>query len=101
MNNNPHRGIYNQTYGIGYAVGNGEELNSKFTQGKCFTGRYHLQVNSRTCAALLQLDRDNALGELGGIDRHIKLGEDVGQGTDMVFVPVGDDNAPYPVLSLQ
>ena len=93
--------MYYQAYRVRDAVGNREEFYFKFTQGKWFTGYYRLEVNTGTCAALFQLYGDNALGELGGIDRNIELGEDVGQGANVVFVTVGDDDTPYHVLSLK
>src|SRR3989304_2951068 len=39
-------------------------------------------------------------GEGGGVDGDLKAGQDIGQGPGVVLVPVGDDEAPQPVLVL-
>ena len=49
---------------------------------------------------LLQLQLDKPGGEPGAVHRHVHLFEDIGDGADVVLVPVGDEKAPdaVPVL---
>ena len=47
---------------------------------------------------LLELVLDDAQGQAGGVDGHVQLLQNVGDGTDVILVAVGDDHAPEPVL---
>ena len=37
------------------------------------------------------------MGQLRSVNRNVELGQDVGQGPDVVLVPVGDQDSPHPV----
>ena len=49
---------------------------------------------------LLQLQLDEPGGEAGAVDGHVDLLEDVGNGTDVVLVAVGDEQAPQAAVVL-
>ena len=42
----------------------------------------------------LQLDRNEAVSQAGGIDRHIQLRQHKGQSADMILMAVGDEDGP-------
>ncbi|MBA7474994.1 hypothetical protein ES707_10357 [subsurface metagenome] len=92
-----HRGADYQPDGIRYAVADMERLHPELAQDDLAAGGYHLEPGSGEYPPLLELAGDEPNGELGGVDGDIELGEQVGQGTDVVLVPVGDDDSSYLV----
>ena len=101
MNDNAQRRLYNQAHGVRNTVTNREELDFKFSQGKRLAGGHQIEAGPIKGFAFLELDLDQPLGQLGGIDRRLKLGQQIGQRADMVFVAMGDNDAPYFSLPLQ
>ena len=60
----------------------------------------HVQPSVLQPAVLSQLDADEPVRQPGSVHRDVELGENVGQGADMVLVTVGDQDRPHPVAVL-
>jgi hypothetical protein len=74
-------------------VADGERFHFQLAYLEFDARLYELELGLDERSLLLELDIDQALCELGGIDGQVDLGQYVGQSADMVFMPVGDDDA--------
>ena len=87
--------------GVRDAVADGEQLHAELPQVYLLAVGQHLQVDALAGAALLELDAYHALRQQAGVEGHVvQLRQQVGQGADVVFVAVGDDDAAHLVLVL-
>jgi len=60
-----------------------------------------MQIGAGQQVVFLQLDLDQALCQTGGVHGGMDLLKQVGKGTDVILVPVRDNNGPNLVLTLE
>ena len=90
--------------GVGHRVGNGvvhmDGLDGKAAQTEFLPGLDLVHLGAAPQPVLLQLVAQKAQREPGGVDGHIDLLEQIGNGTDVVLVAVGDEQAADLILVL-
>ena len=87
--------MYGQGDAIDQAVRDLDGLNGECAQAKAFSGADLIEHGAVEQSVLFQLVFDIGQRELGGKDRHVHLGEQPGNGTDMVHVPVRKHDAAH------
>ena len=60
----------------------------------------HMQLHILAEAFFFQLHADQARREGRGIQRHAKIGGQIGDGADMIFMPMGQDDAEQVVAPI-
>ena len=77
-----------------------EELHGELAGPDALARLHGDELGALHQAVLLQLQLDEARGEPGAVDGHVHLLEHVGDGADVVLMPVGDEEPadPGPVL---
>ncbi len=84
------------------AVADAEEPCPQGAEAYLFAGGDDVYGHAVGEPVLLELDRDEAGGQVVGPDGwEAQLGEDVGQGSGVVFVAVGDDDPPDAIDLIQ
>jgi hypothetical protein len=79
-------------------VADPEQLHRERPEGQPVPGLHRVEGDSLGDLRLLELDLDQPPGQGGGIDRRRDLPDQEGQGADMIFMAVGDENSPHPCL---
>ena len=97
-------GAHPRVDGEGRRVGDGvvhmEELHLELAGLHSLARLHGDELGGVQQSVLLQLQLDEPGGEAGAVDGGVDLLEDVGNGTDVVLVPVGDEHAPQAAVVL-
>ena len=78
---------------IDQAVGYADGVDGEDTDLETFSSSHLSQVGAVEQAMLIELVLDVRERELGAPDRNVQLREDPRQGSDMIFVTVGEDDS--------
>jgi len=90
-----------QPHAVGDRVADAKELDGKGVQVQHVCGRDGVQFGVRQQVVLPEFDFDEAPGQAGGIERRMDVAHQVGQPAHVVFVAVGDNDGPDPILALK
>ena len=77
-----------------------DELHLKFSGPDGLPRLHRDELGGLQQPVLLQLQLDKARGQAGAVNGHIDLLENVGNGADMILMPVGDKQPPETVVVL-
>ena len=77
-----------------------DELHVELPGPDCLAGLHSDELGGLDEAMLLQLELDQPSGEAGAVDGHVHLLEHIGDGADVILVPVGQKQSAdaAPVL---
>ena len=78
-----------QPHRVRNAVADGEELHLEAAQPDLAAGGQDVEIDVAAYPLLFQRHPDQAVGQLGGVDRGVQFGDQIGQPADMVLVAVG------------
>ena len=100
MDNHAHRCLDGKPHRIGNGMVHTDKAHAETAHIDNVPLHYRMQI-ARIHTIFLETAFQNAQRQTRAIDRHIELFKDIGQGTDMVFVPVGQDNRLNHIAILQ
>ena len=100
MDNHAHRRLDGKPHCIGNGMVHTDKAHAETTHIDNVPLHYRMQI-ARIHTIFLETAFQNAQRQTRTINRHIELFEDIGQGTDMVFVPMGQDNRLNHIAILQ
>ena len=101
MNDNAGRTLDGKSQRIGNGMVHMDRLHRETAQLDLLAGAYLVENGAGGQTMLLQLVFDQSDGELGRIDGHIELFEQIRQTADMIFMTVGDKQAFDTVFVFQ
>lgn len=84
-------GVEGDRVGFGDGVRDSDGFNFKFTQLEFFARRHFLEFGFEITGSFFEFHAHHSLGEGRAVEGEIEFSEEVGEGTDVVFVGVGDD----------
>ena len=70
------------------------ELDLKYAETEAVPGLLCENLGVFQQAALVQLQLDDGVGQGRGVNGDVQIGDDIGDGADVILMPVGDDDAP-------
>ena len=77
-----------------------DELHLKFSGPDGLPRLHRDELGGLQQPVLLQLQLDQARGQAGAVNGHVDLLENVGNGADVILMPVGDKQPPETVVVL-
>ena len=86
------RGVDGECDAIDQRVGDPDGHDREGPEGEAFTGQHLDEVGVVEQAVFVELAFHERQGEFSAVDRHVELGEDPGQASDVIFVAVGEDD---------
>ena len=89
-----HMGVDGESHGVGNGVVHMDELHSELSRPDGLAGLHSDELGALGQAVLLQLQLDEPGGKTGAVDGQVYLLEDIGNGSHVVLVAVGDEEAP-------
>ncbi len=92
-----HFGADGEGGGIGDGVVHVDELHLEFARFHALACFHGGDLGLAGQSVLFQLQLDQARGQAGAEDGHVDLAQHIGDGADVVFVAVGDEQAPDAV----
>ena len=88
-----HLGVDGEGHGVRDRVVHVDELHSELARPDGLAGVHSDDLGGFHQVVFLQLELNEPCGEAGAVDGHVHLLEDVGDGTHVVLVAVGDEKA--------
>src|SRR5271170_3168774 len=95
VNNDSQRRMDGQCDTIHQAVSDGDGVDGKRADLEALAGPNLVQLSVIEKTMLVEFVLDIGEGKLGAPDRHVELGKNPGQGADVVFVAVSEDDGAH------
>ncbi len=93
VNDDAKRGMHGERHGIHDGVRDLDGMNRERAELEALSRHHLVQLRVFQQAVLFQFVFHVGEGELGGIDGHVELGDQPWDAADVVFMPVGEQNA--------
>ena len=98
VDDHAHAGVDGEGHRVGDGVVHMDELHIELPGPDHLPGLHGNQLGLLEQAVLLQLELDQPGCKSGAVNGHVHLPEHIGDGADVVLVPVGDEEPPDPPL---
>ena len=100
VNDHARRRAYRQRHAIDRAVRDVDVFDAEASDLRAIAGLHFAQVGRIQQPVFLQPLAHQRQRESGAVDRHVQVAQDVGQGADVIFVPVRQHDGAHPIAIL-